>query len=79
MTLSSISKRECMEGPEGCQGAVEMRWPGYGDRCWPRCERHGRMRLEREEENIRRYMPDGPSAPAGFDPMAAGESWGEAA
>lgn len=68
---------ECLEGPEGCRGSVEMRWPGYGETLWPRCERHGNARLEREEENIRRNMPDGPGAPVGFDPMAAGECWDE--
>lgn len=66
---------ECLEGPEGCGGEVLMRWPGYGDRCWPRCEKHGDARLEREEENIRRYMPDGPGAPHDFSPFDAGEVW----
>lgn len=66
---------ECLEGPDGCRGPVEMCWPGYGDRTWPRCARHGNDRLDREEENVRRNSPDGPAAPSGFAEMDAGESW----
>jgi hypothetical protein len=66
---------ECLEGPDGCRGAVAMRWPGYGDRDWPRCEHHGDAREARERDNISRYAPDGPGAPVGFDPVAAGERW----
>lgn len=66
---------ECIDGPEDCQGAVAMRWPGYGTRCYPRCKAHGEARVRREEENIRRYAPDGPCAPQGFDPADAGEVW----
>lgn len=69
----------CLEGPDGCRGEVLMRWPGYGDKCWPRCERHGNARLEREEQNIRRNSPDGPGSPWGFDELEAGESWENAA
>lgn len=72
-------KLECLEGPDGCRGKVELRWPGYGEKTWPRCERHGNTRLEREEENIRRNMPDGPGSPLGFSPYDIGESWEEAA
>ena len=39
---------ECLDGPDGCRGAVELRNPGYGTRGFPRCERHGRARQERE-------------------------------
>lgn len=74
-----LHRLDCLEGPDGCRGEVLMRWPGYGDRCWPRCEKHGNARLEREEENIYRNSPDGPSAPWGFDEYAAGESWEDAA
>lgn len=66
---------ECLDGPDGCGGPVELRWPGYGEKRWPRCERHGEERVAREEENIARYAPDGPVAPEGFDPLDAGESW----
>jgi hypothetical protein len=31
---------QCLDGPTGCAGPVEMRWPGYGDESRPRCERH---------------------------------------
>ncbi|MCA1656672.1 MAG: hypothetical protein LC713_03010, partial [Actinobacteria bacterium] len=70
------SLEECLEGPEGCRGPVEWRWPGYGDRCWPRCQHHGDERVKREDEAIDRYgNPDSPCAPPGFDPDDAGESW----
>lgn len=65
---------ECIEGPEGCEGSVELRYPGYGHRSFPRCEKHGEARLKREEENRRRYF--GPE-PADFDPLDAGERWEE--
>jgi hypothetical protein len=69
---------ECLEGPEGCSGAVEYRWPGYGDRNWPRCQRHGDARVAREEDAMRRYgNPDSPCPPFGFDPSYAGERWDE--
>jgi len=67
---------ECIEGPEDCAGPVELRWPGYGERCWPRCERHGRERVEREETAQERY-PDTVWPPADFDPLDAGERWAD--
>ena len=67
---------ECLNGPEDCKGPVEYRWAGYGDKHWPRCEKHGAERVEREQEARERY-PDGPCIPAGFDPAYAGESWDE--
>jgi hypothetical protein len=67
---------ECIEGPEGCEGPVEYRWPGYGERNWPRCEKHGAERVEREEAAMERY-PDTPAPPADFDPLDAGERWDE--
>lgn len=79
-SLPSNSERlECLEGPDGCRGEVEYRWPGYGDKTWPRCEKHGNARVEREEENIQRNMPDGPGAPRGFDSLDVDESWEDAA
>lgn len=65
---------ECLEGPDGCEGEVLYRWPGYGERDWPRCEKHGEARVKREEEARERY-PDSPCAPADFDPSYAGERW----
>lgn len=67
---------ECLEGPGGCAGPVEMRWPGYGEKSWPRCQRHGDARLLREEQARERYGdPDSPCPPSGFDPLDAGERW----
>ena len=63
---------ECLDGPAGCRGSVELRNPGYGFGAYPRCERHGAARVEREAENRRRYF--GPE-PSDFDPADAGESW----
>ncbi len=65
---------ECLEGPDGCAGTVEMRWPGYGERLWPRCEKHGDDRQAREDQARDRY-PDGPCTPSDFDPTYAGERW----
>jgi hypothetical protein len=53
---------------------VEMRWPGYGTRYYPRCESCGDKRVAREEENKRRYF--GPK-PGDFDYLDAGEHWDE--
>jgi hypothetical protein len=72
-----MTEHTCVDGPDGCRGQVGLRWPGYGHRCYPRCERHGAEREERERANRRRYAPDGPSAPDGFDPLDADESWDE--
>lgn len=67
---------ECIDGPDGCKGDVLMRWPGYGDKSWPRCQKHADARLEHEDDAIYRYAnPDGPCEPMGFDPYDAGESW----
>jgi hypothetical protein len=63
---------ECIEGPDGCRGEVLYRWPGYGDRNWPRCEKHGEERVRREEEAMRRYPV---LEPSDFDPLDAGERW----
>lgn len=67
----------CLDGGGGrgeCSGPVEYRWPGYGEKSWPRCERHGEQRVELQREIDERYPP---SAPADFDPMDAGEVWDE--
>lgn len=57
-----------------CSGPVEYRWPGYGDKSWPRCEFHGEQRLETQRGIDERYPV---TAPPDFDPMDAGEVWGE--
>ena len=53
---------------------VELRNPGYGFKCFPRCESCGEKRILREQENRRKYF--GPQ-PSDFDPADAGETWDE--
>ena len=65
---------ECLDGPKGCAGPVTLAWPGYGNRRWPRCEKHGEERVRREQENRIKYL--GPE-PADFDSLDAGASWAE--
>lgn len=73
-----MSALKCLNGPDGCVGAVEYRWPGYGERQWPRCEKHGDARVRAEEESTARNgNPDSACPPAGFDPYACGERWDE--
>ena len=61
----------CIDGPDGCAGPVRPCWPGYGQRTWPRCERHDRERLQREHAAV----PDSILAPHDFDPADVGERW----
>jgi hypothetical protein len=67
----STDEPACIDGPDGCAGRVAQCWPGYGQRTWPRCERHDRERRERE------HVAEAPSilAPRDFDPADAGEHW----
>ncbi len=70
---------DCLDGPEGCHGDVHMylALSGSGMR-WPRCERHyGEYvaRVQPKIEETRKRYPD--RAPRDFDPMFAGERWGE--
>jgi hypothetical protein len=66
---------ECLDyDPETCSGAVELRWPGEGERSWPRCQHHGDEREARALANARNY-PDSPIAPPWFDEADAGERW----
>jgi len=68
-------KIECLDGPEGCGGAVEYRAPlSATGRSFPRCERHWEERLDRQDEINRRYPT---LAPSDFDPAYAGERWEE--
>lgn len=65
----------CLNGPEGCQGAVEYRMAlSSSGRSFPRCEHHWSLRLD-EQERINRDYPDSPIAPSWFDPSYAGERW----
>lgn len=70
--MATTDALECIDGPDGCRGAVELRNPGYGMRGYARCERHGAARLEREADAARRYPT---LQPFDFDPADAGESW----
>lgn len=63
---------QCIDGPDDCAGAVALRWPGYGHRHWPRCEKHAEERVEREDTARERYPEH---APSDFDPAYAGERW----
>jgi len=58
-----------------CRGPVEYRYVGHSSRPFPRCEKHFAQRLKTEEEIVRKYNPDGPGPPEGFDPADAGERW----
>jgi hypothetical protein len=73
-----LTYEDCLDGPDGCGGEVLYRWPGYGERNWPRCEKHGEERVEREAGAVERYgNPDSPCVPSDFDPDYAGERWDE--
>jgi DNA-directed RNA polymerase subunit RPC12/RpoP len=56
---------------------VAMRWPGYGQKLFPRCEACGERLLIREEENIARNFPGLRVSPSDFDPADAGERMDE--
>ena len=65
----------CMNGPEGCKGAVEYRMPLSGTgTAFPRCDKHWEDRLEVQRGIDERYPVH---APSDFDPAYAGESWDE--
>lgn len=73
----TVEVLECLEAGNPlskCEGPVEYRWPGYGEKQWPRCEKHGEERIDRERVNQERYPEQ---RPADFDPLAAGERWDE--
>lgn len=72
--IVDITSAQCIDGPDGCRGAVEERWPGYGQRTWPRCEHHGDDRAAREHAG-RDRIHDGACIPADFDERDAGETW----
>jgi hypothetical protein len=70
---------ECLDGPEGCKGAVEYRMAlSPSGRSFPRCGSHWSERLdedERQRERLGDWRSDVP--PAWFDPLDAGESWAD--
>lgn len=72
------SELECLHGPDGCAGPVELRSPGYGYQIWPFCKRHGAERIQREHDAIGRYgNPCSPCVPSDFEPTYAGERWSQ--
>ena len=76
MPATETETLRCLDGPENCSGAVELRFtPDRDDfRSFPRCEAHFERRLAQAERN-REYMSD--VAPSWFDPTYAGERWSE--
>jgi DnaJ-class molecular chaperone len=62
----------CQDGPDGCRGAVEFRSPGYGSRSFPRCEKHGQERADRDYETRRKYFG---TQPLDFSEQDANEVW----
>jgi hypothetical protein len=66
---------ECLDGPEGCEGEVELRWsPDNLAKPWPRCDAHFARRLEQAEHNLELMSP---APPDWFDESYAGERWDE--
>lgn len=54
-----VEQLVCLDHDAGagpCRGAVEPRWPGYGSKHYPRCERHGEARIARDRENREKYL-----------------------
>ena len=71
--MTSPEPLECLDGPEGCEGAVEYRMALSGTGVsYPRCDKHWSDRLDVQEGINRRYPTH---APSDFDPSYAGESW----
>ena len=68
-----LDAEECLEFSDECSGPVEMRWPGSGQKFWPRCAKHGEARVSRVSE-LERWA-DSDIAPPWFDPLDAGEEW----
>jgi hypothetical protein len=69
---------ECIDC--GTTTGVEPRWPGYGHKSYPRCQRHGDARLEREKGNQARNFSRAPIPETGvgaFDEADAGERFDE--
>lgn len=68
---------ECLDdyGENTCKGAVEFRMALSGTgKPFPRCDGHWEDRLKVQEGIDQRYPYHQPSD---FDPMDAGEVWGE--
>lgn len=69
-----MSKLECIDGPNGCDGKIEYRMtPDRRDfKSFPRCEYHFDQRLALAERNA---VYNSPLPPDDFDPWYAGEEW----
>lgn len=70
--------RSCLDEHKGdCKGEVlyHPSIAGTGTMI-PRCEHHYEKLLDWSDE-YSKVMPDSNSAPAWFDPTAAGEHWGD--
>lgn len=66
---------ECLDGPEGCSGAIEYRTAlSPSGRAFPRCDKHWEARLDKEDAS---FSWRSVAAPSWFDPSYAGESWDE--
>jgi len=64
---------DCLDHSDKCRGPVADWYSGglYG-RTWPRCTRHGELRLAQAEANAELEYD---VVPSWFDPSYAGESW----
>lgn len=68
---------ECIDSWEDdpCEGTVEYRMAlSATGQSYPRCDSHWQHRYDYEMALRRRYPV---TAPADFDPLDAGEAWGE--
>lgn len=75
MAAIEEEQAECLNGPEGCEGAVEYRMPLSGTgQSFPRCDKHWGERLDIQRGIDERY-PTHP--PADWSPLDAGEAWYE--
>lgn len=78
MTTQRAEELECSQAYDprsDCEGLVEYHMPLSGTGTpFPRCERHWKARLDLEDGLRHRYPV---SAPADWDPLDAGEAWGE--
>ena len=77
--MAFLQHMSCIDGPRGCQGVVADRASLSGSgMAFPRCETHYAAYAERMGQRLAAIRSRYPSsAPADFDPLAAGERWDE--